>query len=58
VAGLKQAFRKGDLCLPAALQPLTQDKVFRSFLRTLFRQDRVVYAKKILWGPTYETANY
>jgi hypothetical protein len=53
VAGLKQAFRKGDLCLPGALKPLAQDKAFRSFLRTLFRQDWVVYAKPPFGGPEH-----
>src|SRR5229473_4079606 len=37
VSGLKQAFQKGDLCLPGALQPLKRREAFRSFLRTLFR---------------------
>ena len=53
VAGLKQAFRKGDLCLPGALKPLAQDQAFRSFLRTLFRQDWVVYAKPAFGGPQH-----
>jgi len=45
VAGLKRAFRDGELCLPGALRPLSQDQTFRSFLRSLFRHDWVVYAK-------------
>src|SRR3989454_1472519 len=45
VSGLKQAFQKGDLCLPGALQPLRKRETFQSFLRTLFRKDWVVYAK-------------
>jgi len=53
VAGLKRAFRKGELCLPGALQPLIQDKAFRAFLRSLFRQDWVVYAKPPFGGPQY-----
>jgi len=53
VAGLKQAFRAGDLCLPGALKPLAQDEAFRSFLRTLFRQDWVVYAKPPFGGPQH-----
>jgi hypothetical protein len=32
------------------LKPLAQDKVFRSFLRKLFRQDWVVYAKPPFGG--------
>ena len=53
VAGLKRAFRKGKLCLPGVLQPLAQDKAFCSFLRTLFRQDWVVYAKPPFGGPQH-----
>jgi hypothetical protein len=53
VAGLKQAFQKGDLCLPGALQPLAQRKAFHSFLRTLFRNDWVVYAKPPFGGPEH-----
>jgi hypothetical protein len=53
VAGLRRAFRKGELCLPGVLQPLAQDKVFRSFLRTLFRHDWVVYAKPPFGGPQH-----
>lgn len=53
VAGLKQAFQKGDLCLPGALQPLHRPEAFHSFLRTLFRQDWVVYAKRPFGGPEH-----
>jgi hypothetical protein len=53
IAGLKRAFRNGALCLPGALKSLEQDKVFRSFLRTLFRQDWVVYAKPPFGGPQH-----
>lgn len=53
VAGLKRAYRKGDLCLPGSLKPLAQDRTFRSFLRSLFRQDWVVYAKPPFGGPEY-----
>jgi hypothetical protein len=53
VAGLKQAYRKGDLCLPGSLKPLTQSRTFRSFLRSLFRQDWVVYAKPPFGGPQH-----
>jgi len=53
VSGLKQMFRKGDLCLPGALQPLAQRKAFHSFLRTLFRHDWVVYAKRPFGGPEH-----
>ena len=53
VAGLKRAFRKGELCLPGTLEPLRQDKAFRSFLRSLFQQDWFVYAKPPFGGPQY-----
>ncbi len=51
VAGLKRAFRQGELCLSGALKPLMQDKAFRTFLRSLFRQDWFVYAKPAFGGP-------
>jgi hypothetical protein len=53
VDGLKRAFRRGELCFPGALKPLAQEKAFRSFLRTLFRQDWVVYAKRPFGGPQH-----
>jgi hypothetical protein len=53
VAGLKRAYRHGELCLPGVLKPLAQAKIFRSFLRTLFRQDWVVYAKPPFGGPQH-----
>jgi hypothetical protein len=39
--------------LPGVLKPLAQDKIFRSFLRALFRQDWVVYAKPPFGGPLH-----
>jgi putative transposase len=53
VDGLKRAFGRGELCFPGALKPLAQEKAFRSFLRTLFRQDWVVYAKRPFGGPRH-----
>jgi Putative transposase/Transposase zinc-binding domain len=53
VAGLRHLFRQGELCLPGTLKPLAQEKVFRSFLRSLFRQDWVVYAKPPFGGPEH-----
>jgi hypothetical protein len=52
-AGLKRAFRKGQLVFPGSLQPLEQERAFRSFLRSLFRQDWVVYAKPPFGGPQH-----
>jgi len=53
VSGLKQAFQRGDLCLPGAMQPLRRRETFHSFLRTLFRHDWVVYAKRPFGGPEH-----
>jgi hypothetical protein len=53
VAGLKRAFRRGELCLPGDLRMLTDDKEFRSFLRTLHRHRWVVYSKPPFGGPQY-----
>ena len=53
VAALKRAYRNNELCLPGALKPLAQEKAFRSFLRSLFRQDWVVYAKPPFGGPQH-----
>jgi hypothetical protein len=52
-AGLKRAFRKGKLVFPGTLQPFAQERAFHSFLRTLFRQDWVVYAKPPFGGPQH-----
>jgi hypothetical protein len=53
VVGLKKAFRKGKLVFAGALQPLAQEAAFRSFLRSLFRDDWVVYAKPPFGGPLH-----
>jgi predicted RNA-binding Zn-ribbon protein involved in translation (DUF1610 family) len=52
-AGLKRAWRAGQLCLPGPLQPLAQEKMFRSFVRSLYRERWVVYAKPPFGGPHY-----
>src|ERR1700751_3504964 len=52
-AGLKRAFRKRQLAFPGSLHPLAQEPAFRSFLRPLFRQDWVVYAKPPFGGPQH-----
>ena len=56
VDGLKQRFRQGQLTFHGALQPLEQEKIFRAFLRPLFRQDWVVYAKPPFGGPHHVLA--
>jgi hypothetical protein len=53
VAGLKRAFRRGELCLPGALKLLARGKASRSFLRSLYRHDWVVYAKPPFGGPEH-----
>jgi hypothetical protein len=53
VAGLKRAFRHGKLLFPGSLKAISTDKAFRAFLRPLFRQDWVVYAKPPFGGPEH-----
>jgi hypothetical protein len=52
-AGLKRAFRKRQLLFPGSLQPVKNERAFRSFLRSLFRQDWIVYAKPPFGGPRH-----
>jgi hypothetical protein len=51
VAGLKRRFQQHQLSFAGTLQPLANEKAFHSFLRPLFRQDWVVYAKPPFGGP-------
>ena len=53
VAGLKRAFRAGQLVFPGCLEALASKEDFAAFLRTLFRQDWVVYAKPPFGGPQH-----
>jgi len=53
VAGLKRLFRQDKLTLAGTLKPLANEKAFCSFLRPLFRQDWVVYAKAPFGGPNH-----
>ena len=53
VAGLKRALRKGELLFPGSLKTLEGEKTFAAFLRKLFRQDWVVYAKRPFGGPEH-----
>jgi Putative transposase/Transposase zinc-binding domain len=50
---LKRAFDQGELVFPGGLQPLAREKAFHAFLRPLFRQDWVVYAKRPFGGPEH-----
>lgn len=53
VAGLNRAFRRGNLRFPGILKPLTEHRAFHAFLRSLYRNDWVVYAKRPFGGPQH-----
>ena len=53
IAGLKRAFRRGELVFPGSLKALAGEKAFAAFLQPLFRQDWVVYAKRPFGGPEH-----
>jgi Putative transposase len=53
VAGLRDAHHSGRLDCPGALAPLKTDAAFRAFLRSLFRQTWVVYAKPPFGSPAH-----
>ena len=53
VAGLKTAFHSGDLHFRGTIQHLADPRAFREWLRTLFHQDWVVYAKRPFGGPEH-----
>lgn len=53
VAGLKQLFRPGKLYFSGACASLSGAKAFAEFLRTLFREEWVVYAKPPFGGPEH-----
>ena len=53
VAGLKRAFRRKKLGFYGRCLPLAKEKAFDAFLRTLFREDWVVYAKPPFGGPEH-----
>jgi hypothetical protein len=53
VAGLKHAHRAGQLQFHGCLAYLAQARAFASWLRTLFRHDWVVYAKRPFGGPEH-----
>jgi Putative transposase/Transposase zinc-binding domain len=51
--GLKRLFRRNKIEFHGSLRNLAQPKLFRSFLRQLWRKDWVVYAKKPFRSPGY-----
>ena len=53
VAALQKAFREARLEFHGRLAPLVQPQTFTSWLRLLFRQDWVVYAKPPFGGPEH-----
>ena len=53
VAGLQQAFQNRRLSFHGKLTALAQPKIFAAWLRPLFREDWVVYAKPPFGGPAY-----
>jgi len=53
VAGLQRAFRQGKLGFYGHQKALRSPKLFRALVRSLFRQDWVVYAKPPFGGPEY-----
>jgi hypothetical protein len=50
IAGLRRAYRKHQLVLFGQCAPLNNDVEFAAFLRSLFRQEWVVYAKPPFGG--------
>jgi hypothetical protein len=53
VAGLRNAFHRGDLKFHSSLLPLAEPQAFAALRRMLFRQDWVVYAKPPFGGPQH-----
>ncbi len=53
VAGLKRLFHHSQLVFNGSCAPLANEKAFHAFLRTLFREDWVVYAKRPFGGPEH-----
>jgi len=53
VAGLRRAFQRKQLVFLGPCQSLANEKAFAAFLRTLFREDWVVYAKPPFGGPEH-----
>ncbi len=53
VAGLRRAFHQKQIAFHGDLQPLANEKAFAAFLRTLFREEWVVYSKAPFGGPEH-----
>jgi Putative transposase/Transposase zinc-binding domain len=53
VAGLRNAFHRGELQFHGSLLPLAHPRAFAAWLRVLFRHDWVVYSKPPFGGPEH-----
>ena len=53
VAGLRRAFGSGKLSFHGNLKGLSNDRLFREFVRSLYRTDWVVYSQKPFRGPEH-----
>jgi hypothetical protein len=53
VAGLRNAFHRGELQFNGSLAHLAQPRTFAAWLRVLFRHDWVVYSKQPFGGPEH-----
>src|SRR5215472_8443534 len=53
VAGLQRAFQRKQLAFHSELQSLANEKAFAAFVRTLFQEDWIVYAKAPFGGPEH-----
>ena len=53
ITGLKAAFHAGDLHFHGTLLHLSHPRIFAAWLRTLFRHDWVVYAKRPFGSPEH-----
>jgi Putative transposase len=53
IAGLRQMFNRNQLAFHGTCQSLANEAAFTAFLRTLFRQEWVVYAKAPFGGPKH-----
>ena len=53
VAGLRNAFHRGELQFHGSLLPLAEPHAFARWLRVLFRHDWVVYSKPPFGGPEH-----
>ena len=53
VAGLRNAFHRGEIQFYGNLAPLAQPRAFAAWLRVLFRHDWVVYSKPPFGGPQH-----